>query len=105
MHRTITHRTITQKHHTQKHHTEASDRTITHRTITCVCVCGGLTIHVVDLEEEPQLVGLAAVDQQVECAQQLVQTDGAAPVGVEQSEEPLGKERLTGRTIIIIMKL
>lgn len=58
-----------------------------------MCVCG-LTVHVIDLEQEPELVRLVAVDQQVQSLQQLLQADGAAAVRVEQGEEPLGEERL-----------
>lgn len=53
-----------------------------------------LTVDIVHLEQEPELVGLAAVDEQVQSFEQLVQTDGAAAVRVEQSKETLGKERL-----------
>lgn len=53
---------------------------------------GSLTIHVVDLEQELELVCLAAVDQEVQGFQQLFQTDGAAAIRVEQREETLGEE-------------
>lgn len=59
---------------------------------TCVCVV--LTIHVIDLEQELEFVGLAPMDQQVQSFEELVQTDGAASIRVEQSEEPLGEEGL-----------
>ena len=52
------------------------------------------TIHVVHLEQELELVGLAAVDEQVQSLEELVQADGAAAVSVKQGEEPLCKERL-----------
>jgi len=52
------------------------------------------TVHVVDLEQELELVRLAAVDQEVQSLQQLVQADGAAAVRVEQREETLGEEGL-----------
>lgn len=55
-----------------------------------------LTIYIVHLEEEPQLVRLAAVHQQAQGAQQLLQADGPAPVRVEERKEPLGKEGLRG---------
>ncbi len=63
-------------------------------TRVCVCLTGSLTVHIVDLEQELELVSLAAVDQEVQSFQQLVQTDGAAAVRVKQREETLGKERL-----------
>lgn len=53
-----------------------------------------LTVHVVDLEQEAELVRLCAMDQQVQGLQQLLQADGAAAVRVEQSEESLSEERL-----------
>lgn len=52
------------------------------------------TVYVVDLEEESELVRLAAVDQEVQSSEQLVQADGAAAVGVKEGKETLGKERL-----------
>lgn len=39
-----------------------------------------LTIHVVDLEQEAELVGLVAVDQEVQSFEQFIQADGAAAV-------------------------
>ena len=57
-------------------------------------LCVGLTVHVVDLEQELEFIRLTAVDQQVQSFQQLVQTDGAAAVRVEQRKETLRKERL-----------
>lgn len=62
-------------------------------------MCAGpLTVHIVDLEQELELVCLTAVDQEVQGFQQLFQTDGAAAVGVEQREETLGEERLRATT-------
>lgn len=56
-----------------------------------------LTIDVVDLEEEAQLVGSSAAQQQCEGAVQLRQADGAAAIHVEQREETLREEGLRRR--------
>lgn len=53
-----------------------------------------LTVHVIHLEQELKFVRLAAVNQQVQSFEQLIQTDGAAAVRVEQCEEAFGEERL-----------
>lgn len=66
-------------------------------TSMCVCVCV-LTVHIVDLKQEAQFVGLAAVDEEVQGLQQFVQTDGAAAVGVKEGKETLGKEGLETET-------
>lgn len=63
----------------------------------CVCVCV-LTVHIVDLKQEAQFVGLAAVDEEVQGLQQFVQTDGAAAVGVKEGKETLCKEGLETET-------
>lgn len=55
-----------------------------------------LTIHIIHLEEEPQLVHLSAMHEQAQGFQQLLQADGAAPVRVKQGKEPLSKEGLWG---------
>lgn len=53
-----------------------------------------LTIHIVDLEEEPEFVRLTAMDQEVKSFEQLIQSDGAAAVRIKECKETLGEERL-----------
>lgn len=57
-------------------------------------LCVWLTVHVIDLKQELEFVGLRAVDEQVQGFEQLVQTDGVAAVRVEERKETLGEERL-----------
>lgn len=55
-----------------------------------------LTIHIINLEEESQLVHLIPMYEQAQGFQQLLQTNGPAPICIKQREEPLGEEGLQG---------
>lgn len=62
-----------------------------------------LTVHIVDLEKEVELVGLIAVDEEVQSFEQLVQTDGSTAIRVEQSKETLSKERLWETKVFVVL--
>lgn len=53
-----------------------------------------LTIHIVHLEEELELFRGIPAEQPVQGPQQLLPAQGAAAVGIEEREKPLGKEGL-----------
>lgn len=55
-----------------------------------------LTIHIINLEEESQLVHLIPMYEQAQGFQQLLQTNGPTPICIKQREEPLGEEGLQG---------
>lgn len=53
-----------------------------------------LTIHVVDLEEELQLVHLRPIGEDGETVHQLLEADGAVAILVKELKEAVGEEAL-----------